>query len=201
MLPALPAGDGYVAAMRLGFAGIGGLLVLRLGVAPSAAGGGYGWRRIRVEAPQILLDDLASAVDAPDVEAVSDRSWLLAREVCERLVVVQTDGTLFVAARLAQREDVRAWVGPGGPYTRVLRGALPWRRIGLVGHASSPGRSIRACSVINDGFRPWHPLRPPWPWRRARLRRRPCWLPWQKRLRLPRRPRPCRQLRPGRRPS
>lgn len=125
MLPALPAGDRYVAAMRPGFAGIGDLLVLRLGVAPSASGGGYGWRRIRVEAPGVRLDDLAAAVDAPDVVAVSGRSWLFAREVGERWVVVQTDGTLVVAARLAQREDVRAWTGPGGPYSRVLRGALP----------------------------------------------------------------------------
>jgi|GEM_PF-1599913 len=125
MLPALPADDRYVAAMRPGYRAMGDLLVLRLGLAPAGMAAGFGWRRIRAEEPRLLLEELAAAVDAPDLVAVNGRSWMMARELGERWVVVQTDGQLVVAARTATREDVRAWTGPGGPYARVLQGIRP----------------------------------------------------------------------------
>ncbi|MEB3205537.1 MAG: hypothetical protein VKP57_12660 [Candidatus Sericytochromatia bacterium] len=125
MLPALPAGDRYVAAMRPGYRAVGDLLVLRLGLAPAGRSAGFGWRRIRAEEPGLLLEDIAAAVDAPDLVAVNGRSWLLARELGERWVVVQTDELLVVAARQATREDLRVWTGPGGPYARVLQGNRP----------------------------------------------------------------------------
>ncbi|MEB3299698.1 MAG: hypothetical protein VKO21_09465 [Candidatus Sericytochromatia bacterium] len=120
MLPALPPGDSYVAALRPGTRALEGLLVLRLGLAPSSRTGGFGWRRIKAEEPAMRLEDLASVVDQPAIVARSGRSWLLARELGARWVVLQTDGSLVVAARYASEEDVTAWTSPGGPYAQVL---------------------------------------------------------------------------------